>query len=64
MLVLSPDPMDHAPLQFEAGEIMELPLLAVLASLSVLAVDLTDELGDKPLPRGTAGAGLATGRGL
>jgi hypothetical protein len=55
--------MDQAPLQLEAGEMMELPLLRVLALVSVLAVDRTDELGERPLLRGMTGAGLATGRG-
>jgi hypothetical protein len=57
MLVLSPEPIDHAPLQFEDGEIMELPVLTMLALVSVLAVDLTDELGERPLLRGTTGTG-------
>ncbi len=42
---------------------MELPLLRVLALVSVLAVERTDELGDRPLLRGMTGAGRATGRG-
>jgi hypothetical protein len=55
--------MDQWPLQLEAGEIMELPLLAMLVLVSVLAVDLTDELGDKPLfgRAGFGAAGLETG---
>jgi len=66
-LVLIPDAMDQTPLQLDAGEIMELTplvvvtLLVVLAVVSVLAVDLTDELGDRPLLR--RGSGRGTGRG-
>jgi hypothetical protein len=63
MLVFNPEAIDQVPLQFEAGEIIELPLLVMLALVSVLAVDLTEELGDNPLLRGMVGAGLGTGRG-
>jgi hypothetical protein len=63
MFVSNPDAIDQTPLQFETGEIMELPLLVVLAFVSVLAVDRTDELGDKALLRGMAGAGRVTGLG-
>ena len=62
--VLCPEAIDQAPLQFDTGEMSELTLLAELTLLSVLAVDRTDELGDKPLVlRTTVGSGLGRGAG-
>jgi len=65
-LVLSPDGTDQIPLQLEEGDSRELTLLLVLFVLfvlSVLAVDLTEELGERPLLRGTAGTSRGAGRG-
>jgi len=61
--VFNPDGTDQIPLQLEEGDSKELTLLLVLAVVSVLAFDLTEELGDKPLLRGATDTSRGTGRG-
>jgi hypothetical protein len=56
---LKPDPIDHAPLQFDTGEMREVDVLIVVL---VLVVDLKEELGERFLLREAGGTGLGGSR--
>ena len=50
--VSNPEPNDHAPLQFEAGDIRETDVLALLLALTF---DRRDELGERCVFRDVGG---------